>query len=1079
MSRLTLMLGLLLGAGWGGPAAAQNHPELDWQVVETEHFRILYHQGLEGAAARTAQIAEAAYDPITKLYGYHPDDRVRIVLKDYDDYANGAAFFYHDTIEIWTTALDHDFDLRGTSDWLRNVITHEFTHIISLGTARKGSQRVPALYLQYFGYQREENRPDILIGYPDAIASYPIMSTVVPMWLAEGAAQYMAEGAHQDRWDANRDMVLRAQVLAGEQLPFDQMGIFGKHGFGNEYVYDHGYGLVRYIAETYGEQKIAELYRAASAWRSLEIDGAFDKVLGKSVDEVYDEWVASMRVGYEAQVKGLGELNEGELVSDLGFSNLRPQLSPDGKKLAYLSTRKRQYGPHMLVVRDLETEEDEVVAFPVAASTVDWSADGQKLLFSRIDRADKYGSRQADIYEYDFTVDEPGFLHDMIWALPAMVAATAPETPRIKQLTHGLRALYPTYSPDGEWIAFVKNKGSNNNLGMMRADGSDLRYLTDFQDGTQVYTPRFSPDGKRLVFSISRQGQRDIAMVDLVGVAVQAGNRVTAAEPKASVVQEGLASEGTEVLAAEKVSLLGSSFKGVIATPGTDRDPVWSADGKQVVFSSDYSGIFNVYALDLGTQTLRQITNVIGGAFNPTVGSTGEIFFASYTAKGFEIRHLSGEGVSINVEGQRLPRWVERKNVAPAKSGWVLTAPEPLASSAPAPVLQKQAEPYGIDFLKTSLLPRLSMDEGHFKPGVYVSSSDVLNRQNIFAGAAIAPANGDRDLFAMYEYRGFRPTFFLEVFNQSRHSARGDSTDARDLIVNGVNFNLNQISVGGRGRLGRYGRLAASFTYDRYDASVESDAFRPRRDGQVGFERIEQKPFGYTYLNGFGLGLTYRMDLIARRRDREINPLGRQIYFRYDRMFNYFIEGFNESASFIDEQYLNLFYNQVTLDWNEYIGLPWNTRLGMRFYGGWIDSDKVDDKEQVNDFFDYHLGGLNFMKGYTFYSIEGRKAMMGTATLRLPLLPRIGKRFMHLYFDKVYGAVYGDIGKAWDGEISDPDEFYGREGPLRSLGGQLRFDMVSYYSLPTRVQMDWAYGVDEVEERSPWKFYFTVLFGYL
>ena len=86
---------------------------------------------------------------------------------------------------------------------------------------------------------------------------------------------------------------------------------------------------------------------------------------------------------------------------------------------------------------------------------------------------------------------------------------------------------------------------------------------------------------------------------------------------------------------------------------------------------------------------------------------------------------------------------------------------------------------------------------------------------------------------------------------------------------------------------------------------------------------------------------------------------------------------------------------------------------------------------------------------------------------------------MHLYFDKIYGAFYGDIGKAWDKAIDDPDEFYGREGPLRDVGGQLRFDLISYYSLPTRIQMDGAYGIDEVEDRSPWKFYLTVLFGYL
>lgn len=1109
-----LVLGLIVCLA--GSAVAQNHPELEWQVVETEHFRILYHQGLAGAAARTAQIVEEAYAPITELYGYAPEDRVRIVLKDYDDYANGAAFFYHDTIEIWTTSLDHDFDLRGTSDWLRNVITHEFTHIISLGSARKGSQRVPALYLQYFGYQREQNRPDILIGYPDAIASYPVMSTVVPMWLAEGAAQYMAEGARRDRWDANRDMVLRTQVLAGAQLPFDEMGVFGKHGFGNEYVYDHGFGLVRYIGQTYGDEKIAALYRSASQWRTLEIDGAFKKVLGKSVDELYDEWVASMQEGYEAQVEGLGDLREGELVTDLGFSNLRPRLSPDGKKLAYLSTRKRQYGPHMLVVRDLETAEDEVVAFPVSASTVDWSPDGQKLLFARIDRADKYGSRQADIYEYDFDVDEPGFVHDVLWTLPVMVAGTAPESPRIKQLTHGLRALYPTYSPDGEWIAFVHNKGTNNNLGIMRADGSNLRYLTDYKDGTQIYTPRFSPDGRSLAISISRGGQRDIVLFGVGFRQTHPIRIVASAEPILPSGKEALAPEYLEMLA-DTTTEVSAVFQRAISTTGTDRDPVWSADGDRIVFASDFSGIFNIYAFYLKTGQMRQLTNVVGGAFNPTVGPAGEVVFAAYTASGFEIRQVAGEGTPIATDAVWAPTFrsmvgrgdvesrMRRFERTTTDFHWAFVRPDPQDSTALAVVLAHAVpdsqyregarnyslpgssalalpaapEPYGIDFLKTSLLPRLTIDEGHFKPGVYVSSGDVLNRQSIFAGAAIAPANGDRDLFAIYEFRGFRPTLFLEVFNQKRQSTRGDSSEARAGIINAVNFNLNQISVGGRGRLGRYGELTATATYDRYDASVEWEAFVQRRDGGLGFNREKQKPFGYTYLNGFGLGLTYRMDLIARRRDRDINPLGRQIYFRYDRMYNFFLDGFNEQASFIDEKFINLFYNQFTLDWNEYLGLPWNTRLGLRFYGGWIQSDKVDDKEQVNDFFDYHLGGLNFMKGYTFYSIEGRKALMGTATLRFPLLPKIGKRFMHLYFDKVYGAVYGDIGKAWDGAIGDPDEFYGREGPLRGVGGQLRFDLISYYSLPTRVQMDWAYGVDEVEDRSPWKFYLTVLFGYL
>jgi Tol biopolymer transport system component len=1034
MSKLLPLLLLV----WGiGTALAENHPELEWQVLETEHFHILYHQGLEGAASRVAEIAEMGYGPITDLYAYEPDGRVRIVLKDYDDYANGAAFYYQDTIEIWTTALEHDYELRGTSDWLRNVVTHEFTHIISLGAARKAPQRMPALYLQFFGYQREKNRPDILTGYPDVLASYPVMTTMVPMWFAEGVAQYMAEGVHNDRWDSHRDMILRAGVLQETALSFDGMGVFGKCGFGNEYVYDHGYGLVIYIAQTYGEKKIAELARAASDWTNLTFDQAIQQTLGVDSERLYADWIASMRLGYELQVEELGELREGERIADLGYSNRSPAFSPDGKSLVYHSTQKRHYGPHLLILRDLETEEEEMLTAGIS-STVDWSADGRRLLFVRIDRADKYGSRQADIYEYDLDGQERGLAGKALWTLPAMVSGYAPESPKIKRLTRGLRALYPTYSPDGEWIAFVRNQGTSNNLGLMQREGGDIRYLTDFADGTQLYTPRWSPDGRRLVLSISREGRREIGLLRVR----EEERRLASAAP--------LGVEGS------------AELELLVATEGTDRDPVWSADGKEVIFTSDVSGIFNLYAIHLETRRVRQLTNVVGGAFNPSVSPEGKVAFAAYGAQGYEIRQVDGEGLSRVPEG----------------FGGVVEGRR-LALGAPAPERVLEPQPYGIDFLKTSLLPRLSIDEGRFKGGLYLGSGDVLQRQSVFAGAGLAPANGDRDLFAIYEYRGWRPTLFLEVFHQKRNSARGDSSEARDLIVTGVNYNLMQASVGLRGKLGRNAELSLSATYDRYDASVQSETFIPRTDGTVGFDRIEQKPFGYTYLNGFDLGLTYRFENIVRRRDRDINPRGRKIYFRYDRMFNYFIEGFDQSSTFINEEYLKLFYNQYTLDWEEYVGLPWNSALGLRFFGGWIASDEVDDKELVNDFFDFHLGGLSYMKGYTFYSIEGRKAAMGTATLRFPLVADWGSRFLHLYFDKMYGAVYGDIGKAWDGERGEPDSFYGRTGPLRDVGGQLRFDLISYYSIPTRVQMDLAYGIDEIADRSPWKFYLTVLFGYL
>ncbi len=1036
-----------------------NHPELKWKTIETEHFSIHFHQGSERTARTIAGISESVYKPITDLYGYEPDTKVHWIIRDHDDYANGATYYYDNKIVIWATPLD--FELRGTHHWLYDVITHEFTHMIQLGAARKAPRWMPGVYFQYIDYEPEK-RPDVLYGYPNRIMSWPTIGTVMPMWFAEGTAQYMVKGLGYDWWDAHRDMILRSRALDGKLLSWNQMGVFGKSSYGSESVYNHGYALVRYISDKWGQHKLSELTDYMSKPFSITFNQACRKVLHLSGKELYANWANEITTEYHKNTTTIrGNIRSGEVICDEGFANLYPMFSPDGGQIAFMSNKGKDYmSLSKLYLYDVE--KDSLIENKVPAKGyVSWSPPEQKWMFDRkklvpqvmdsggqlriprrvvdpstggkylayasINKPNRDGSHFEDLYLWDFENEEA------------------------IRLTTDARLAMPSYSPDGKQLVAIYNSDGTHNLAIVdlpdsltksKGDGFDpfsflkresesldlkARLLTEFNNGQQVFRPIFSPDGKYIYCSTGNLGPRDIYRFELKS----------------------------------------ETWEPFIATKADERDPVFSSDGKTLYWSDDRTGIFNIYRRDLTSGEEEAVTNVLGGAFMPSLSLDDKLAYSEFTSAGYSVRIMEDVVPVEEALTEYLP--FEQRDY------FELTPP---------PMVDSEAVQYPSPFNKLSVLPRVAWDYGKFKPGAYFYTNDMLEKMNLF-GAASMNFAGERDLYAMLEYRILKPTMYIEAFNIGRFN---DQTFADSFVIVDVRyepspdgdslavpiydtysidyrFNLTEFNIGARIPVSDDLIGTAIFRRSTYKSAMHFD------DGGS---------FDYTYFIGQGFLLRLNGDLRTPSVGSDIQPKGGYrgwIEYAYEN--NQFIEGFEVEAEkgTIQEVFERYKYHRIETDIDYHHELSKGLTLNPRFIGGWISDNSADS------FFHLYGGGLIGMRGYSFYSLGGTKKAVGRLTLRFPILSEIDKRVGPFYFDRVHGGLFAEAGDAWVGDI----DF----GNLkRDVGAELRLKLFSWYGFPTDIQLTGAYGLDRFTVTDDitntahsygkeWRWYVTVLFDFI
>jgi len=500
--------------------------KLDWRVLKGPHVDLYYYSAEADLAPAALASAEASYDTLSVQFGHSIASRIPLIIyashTDFEQ-TNILPFTPPEGLLGATDFLKRRVALpfRGNFAEFRHTMRHEMVHVFQLD-------------LQVESYN---------LAPRSARFSFPL-------WWVEGLAELWSAGQ-----DARDEMVMRDLTLSGRLPPFKQL-TYTTSGI----VYPLGGQIHRWLADTYGDWRVAMMYKELNRHDSFE--GAILAVYGRTLEQLSDEFQLAMRRRFYPSVDSLAPLNvigteiatlgvKAVVLADTSGSEAPPQVAYLSPASGYVSIYRKSIESggkaHSIITGGRSAD---LESFHPFESRMDASRPGLLLFTAR------YGDRDALI----------------VWDLDRKKMRGR------YQFSELVSLLSPHWMPDGRSIVLsgLSERGVSD-LYRVRLPGGQLEPLT--ADRYQDLDPSPSADGRRLVFASDRTADGRSGAANLFLLDLESG----------------------------RIAQLTSGR-------WVDESPFWAADGR-IYFTSDRDGVLNIFSVDSAGAGRRE-TSAWTGAFD-------------------------------------------------------------------------------------------------------------------------------------------------------------------------------------------------------------------------------------------------------------------------------------------------------------------------------------------------------------------------------------------------------------------------------------------------------------------------------